>query len=119
MPSPFTRHVFICTNERPPGHPKGDCLSKGGPEVVQAFKAELAQRGLKGSIRAQRAGCLDNCALGVSVVVYPEAVWYGHVTVDDVAEIVERHLVGGEPVERLRIYQGDAGPAPGGASGQP
>ena len=113
MPPPFTRHVFICTNERPPGHPKGDCSSKGSPEVVAAFKAELARRGLKGTIRAQRAGCLDNCALGVSVVVYPEAVWYGHVTVADVAEIVERHLVGGEPVARLRIYQGDAGPKRG------
>jgi len=113
MPPPFKRHVFICTNERSPGHPKGDCVSKGSPEVVKAFKAELVRRGLKSEIRAQRAGCLDNCALGVSVVVYPEAVWYAHVTVDDVPEIVEKHLVGGEPVERLRIYQGDAGPVRG------
>jgi len=108
MAPPFKRHVFICTNERPPGHPKGDCSSKGSWDVVKAFKAELAQHGLKGSIRAQRAGCLDNCSLGVSVVVYPEAVWYGGVTVDDVAEIVESHLLGGKPVERLRLYRGEA-----------
>ena len=40
------------------------------------------------------------------VVVYPDGVWYGHVTAPDVAEIVERHLVGGEPVERLRLAEG-------------
>jgi (2Fe-2S) ferredoxin len=39
------------------------------------------------------------------VVVYPEAVWYGAVTVADVGEIVTRHLIGGEPVERLRLAE--------------
>jgi (2Fe-2S) ferredoxin len=58
---------------------------------------------LKGNIRANKAGCLDQCELGVSVVVYPEGVWYGRVTLDDVNEIVERHLIGGTPVERLRV----------------
>ena len=47
--------------------------------------------------------CLDQCANGVAVVVYPEATWYGHVTVADVEEIVDRHLVGGEPVARLLL----------------
>jgi len=52
-------------------------------------------------VRVNKAGCLDQCARGVTCVVYPEAVWYGGVTLDDVDEIIERHLVGGEPVERL------------------
>jgi (2Fe-2S) ferredoxin len=39
------------------------------------------------------------------VVVYPDAVWYGHVTEADVEEIVEKHLVGGEPVDRLRLFK--------------
>ncbi|MEZ4362426.1 MAG: hypothetical protein R3B48_19710 [Kofleriaceae bacterium] len=65
------------------------------------LKQELTARGLSKVIRANNAGCLDQCELGVSMVVYPEQVWYGGVTVDDVIEIVERHLIGGELVERL------------------
>lgn len=99
----FQRHVFVCINERPADHPKGCCKGKGGVDVRDALKAELSKRGLSKAIRANNAGCLDQCEHGVTVVVYPEQVWYGGVTVDDVAEIVEKHLVGGEPVERLLI----------------
>ena len=99
----FERHVFVCTNERAAGHPRGCCKAKGGVEVRDALKQALTARGLSKVIRANAAGCLDQCERGVTVVVYPEQVWYGGVTVADVAEIVERHLVGGEPVERLRM----------------
>ena len=54
-------------------------------------------------MRANAAGCLDQCARGVTVVVYPEQVWYGGVKVDDVREIIDEHLFGGVPVERLRM----------------
>lgn len=54
-------------------------------------------------MRANAAGCLDACSLGASVVVYPEGVWYGGVQVEDVEEIIEAHLLGGAPVERLRM----------------
>jgi len=49
------------------------------------------------------AGCLDQCAHGVTIVVYPEAVWYGHVTLDDVDELFHEHILHGRPVERLRL----------------
>ena len=101
MPPPFKRHVFVCTNRRPEGNPKGCCASKGAEEVRAAFKDELDKRGLKGGMRANAAGCLDTCAFGVSVVVYPEGTWYGGVKVEDVPEIVDQHLVNGRPVERL------------------
>jgi (2Fe-2S) ferredoxin len=102
MPS-FQRHVFVCVNERPADDPKGCCKAKGGAEVRDKLKAELKARGISKLVRANNAGCLDQCAQGVTVVVYPEQVWYGGVTVDDVTEIVDKHLVGGEPVERLMI----------------
>ena len=102
MPS-FQRHVFVCVNERPADDPKGCCKAKGGVEVRDRLKSELKARGISKLVRANNAGCLDQCAQGVTVVVYPEQVWYGHVTVDDVPEIVEKHLVGGEAVERLMI----------------
>lgn len=101
--SRYKKHIFICTNERPPGHPKGCCKEKGSEEILNALKKELAARGLKDEVRANKSGCLDACEFGVSIVVYPDAVWYGGVTKNDVKEIVEQHIIGGTPVERLRI----------------
>ncbi|MBA3453743.1 MAG: (2Fe-2S) ferredoxin domain-containing protein [Deltaproteobacteria bacterium] len=102
MPS-FQRHVFVCINERAADNPKGCCKAKGGEDVRDQLKLELKKRGLSKMIRANNAGCLDQCEYGVTVVVYPEQVWYGHVTVADIAEIVEKHLVHGEVVTRLLI----------------
>jgi len=99
----FDKHVFVCTNRRDPGNPKGSCAAKGGEAVRDEFKRLLHDRGVKGSMRANAAGCLDQCARGVTVVVYPEQVWYGGVSVGDVSEIIEHHLFGGVPVERLRM----------------
>jgi (2Fe-2S) ferredoxin len=101
MPPPYLRHVFVCQNERSPDDPRGCCLERGAASVLEAFKRELKARDLARTIRTNKAGCLDACANGVSVVVYPDAVWYGGVTAADVPEIVESHLVGGRPVERL------------------
>jgi (2Fe-2S) ferredoxin len=102
MPS-FQRHVFVCVNERPPGNPKGCCKAKGAEEVRDELKKRLHAMGMKGVVRANNAGCLDQCATGVTVVVYPEQVWYGHVTVADVPELIERHILKGEFVERLML----------------
>ena len=95
--------MFVCINERPPDSPKGSCKARGGVEVRDRLKAELSARGLKHVVRANNAGCLDQCEHGVAIVVYPEQVWYGHVTPADIPEIVEEHLVGGRPVERLLL----------------
>ncbi|MDP6409730.1 MAG: (2Fe-2S) ferredoxin domain-containing protein [Planctomycetota bacterium] len=97
----FTHHLFICTNERAADDPRGCCAGRGGLEVASAFKRAIHERGLKRIVRANKAGCLDQCAAGATLVVYPGGVWYGRVEVEDVEEIVEQHLIGGRPVERL------------------
>jgi (2Fe-2S) ferredoxin len=99
----FERHIFICANKRPPENPRGCCDPAGLGELQLAFKRQLAERGLKHRVRANKAGCLNQCEHGPNVVVYPEGVWYGGVTADDVAEIVESHIVNGVPVARLRM----------------
>jgi (2Fe-2S) ferredoxin len=99
----FVRHLFVCENRRPPEDPRGSCGCKGSPAIRAALKEELKRRGLKGKVRANAAGCLDACAHGPTVVVYPEGVWYGGVRPEDVPEIVEQHVIGGRPVERLLI----------------
>jgi (2Fe-2S) ferredoxin len=99
----FRHHVFVCENRRSEDDPRGSCGCKGSAAIREALKAEIARRGLKKEVRANASGCLDACAEGPSIVVYPEGVWYGHVAPEDVPEIVESHLVNGVPVERLRL----------------
>ncbi|MFT7485441.1 MAG: (2Fe-2S) ferredoxin [Candidatus Paceibacteria bacterium] len=99
----FQRHIFICTNLRGEDDTRGSCTSRGGAEVASAFKKKLYARGFKRVVRANKAGCLDQCAQGCVIVVYPDNVWYGGVTAEDVDEIIEEHIVNGRTVERLRI----------------
>ncbi len=106
MPAPYRLHVFVCTHERPPGAPKPSCQRRGAEAVLGAFKKAIREKGLEAEVRANASGCLDACNRGVSVVVYPEAVWYGGVREEDVARIVEEHLQGGRPVESLRLRAG-------------
>ena len=98
----YRRHVFVCLNERDPSDPKGCCLHRGSEEIFKTLKAGAAKAGLK-DIRVNRAGCLDHCAFGPTVVVYPEAVWYRVPSVEDAKEILSTHIIGGEVVERLLI----------------
>ena len=101
----FERHIFVCCNQREGGHPRGCCDPAGQAALQKAFQEKLKARGLKGRVRANKAGCLDQCEHGPNLVVYPEGVWYGGVTVADVDEIIESHIVAGKPVERLRLAE--------------
>ncbi len=102
MPPPFIRHVFVCTNRRPDGSPKGCCASKGGEALRLQLKKEADAQGVSDT-RINGAGCLDACERGMSMVVYPDNVWYGPVTPDDVSEIVGSHLKNGVVVARLQM----------------
>lgn len=99
----FEKHVFVCTNAREAGHPRSCCHSKQSEEIREALKEAVKTHSLKRTVRINSAGCLDHCEHGPCIVVYPEGVWYGFVTVADVPEIVKSHLIEGKPVERLRL----------------
>ena len=99
----FERHLFICTNQRDETAPRGSCAPDGKGELHRLFKEKIAQCGIKSKVRANKAGCLEQCEHGPVVVVYPEQVWYGFVQLGDVDEIVNEHIVGGRVVERLVV----------------
>ena len=101
----FERHIFICGNQRPEGHPRGCCDPQGTAELQKTFKKKLAERGLRGRVRANQSGCLDQCEHGPNLVIYPEGAWYGRVTLEDVDEIIDSHIVNGNPVERLLMRE--------------
>jgi (2Fe-2S) ferredoxin len=100
-PGKFKKHIFVCTNQKEA--PKKCCGESNGMALVEAFKQEITSRQLQTEVRAQKSGCLDVCGFGPSVVVYPDGIFYGKVTLDDVAEIVESHICNNIPVERLKL----------------
>lgn len=110
----ITHHVFVCNGK--------SCMPVGSAEVKAAFERELEGRNLRygkeskgrnpnGSIVLTDCGSVGFCSIGVAVLVYPEGVWYGQVRAEDVPEIVEKHLIGGEIVKRLALIEmnGDNG----------
>ncbi|MFK5956827.1 MAG: (2Fe-2S) ferredoxin domain-containing protein [Planctomycetota bacterium] len=100
MPRP-EKLIFVCTHARAAGH-KEACGSVHQSEAIAtSFKRLLKQRNLNGQIRACRSSCLGVCTGGPHAVVMPDNIWYSGFSEDDVEEILESHLVGGKPVERL------------------
>jgi len=83
------RYLFVCTNRRDEGNPKGSCAQKGSEELAKRMKEVLKSKGLASSIRACTTSCLDLCESGISVVQEPDHVAYGGVTLDDVEAIVD------------------------------
>ncbi|MEK6813968.1 MAG: (2Fe-2S) ferredoxin domain-containing protein [Nitrospirota bacterium] len=96
-------HVLVCTNTRPPGTPKGSCGERGAAEVAGRFFELVQTQGLFMDVIVSGTTCLGPCTMGPTVVVYPDAVWYGGVKPSDVDEIVESHIKNGKHVERLKF----------------
>jgi len=101
MPRP-AKHVFICAQARPPGHPRSSCAEKGCREVLDEFLFQFQQRQRFDTVAITTTGCLGPCGIGANVLVYPEGVMYGGVKKEDVSAIFDEHLLGGQPVERLK-----------------
>ena len=101
------RYLFVCTNRRADGDPKGSCAFRGSEEVRLALKELINARGLgKVEARICAASCLDQCSTGVTILVEPDHFFYGRVTLEDVAEIVDG-IASGKRIERLVLTAED------------
>ena len=87
------RHIMVCAGT--------GCTSSKSLEIIDQFNSELEARGISDQNRVIRTGCFGLCALGPVVLIYPEGIFYSHVSPEDVSEIVEEHLLNGHLVERL------------------
>lgn len=99
----YKHHVFFCTNQRTDG--RACCQDHDAQRLRDYAKSKVKGLGLagKGKVRVSNAGCLDRCAEGPTIVVYPEAVWYTYKNEADIDEIVQEHLQKGQIVERLKL----------------
>ncbi|QUI23708.1 (2Fe-2S) ferredoxin domain-containing protein [Vallitalea pronyensis] len=95
-------HIFVCTSSRLTGENKGYCVQQQGKDMVAAFVEEMQDRDLDSEMMITNTGCLGLCSMGPIVMIYPQQIWYGKVTVDDVEEIMDA-LEEEEVVERLLI----------------
>ena len=86
-------HVLVCGGT--------GCTSSGSEQIIKEMEAQLKANGLEKEIKVVKTGCFGLCALGPIMIVYPEGAFYSRVTVDDVKEIVEEHLLKGRIVKRL------------------
>ena len=89
-------HVLICGGT--------GCTSSGSVEIQKAFNENIEKCGLSEEVKLVQTGCFGLCALGPVVIIYPEGTFYSRVTVEDVKEIVEEHLLKGRIVDRL-VYK--------------
>jgi len=95
----FKHHIFVCHNTRPKDAPKPCCNPENTFRMQELFKKAIAEHGLVGEVRSTKTGCLSQCEHGPTVVIYPEATWYGRVKEEDVDTIV-RSLKEGRTVEK-------------------
>jgi (2Fe-2S) ferredoxin len=98
------RYLFVCTNRRPDGHPKGSCAQRGSEDLVTSLKTALAVRGVARAVaRACSSSCLDLCESGAIILQEPEHVAYGAVSAADIEAIADA-VAGGQVVARLVVH---------------
>ena len=87
------RHVVLCGGT--------GCLSSRSDEITAEFNKLIAEKNLGDKVTVNQVGCFGFCSQGPFVKIYPEDTLYRLVQLEDVAEIVEKDLIGGEVIDRL------------------
>jgi (2Fe-2S) ferredoxin len=95
----YNYHLFFCTNSRDDG--RSSCGDHQAQDLRNYAKQRVKDLKLK-KVRVNSAGCLNRCGIGPAMVIYPEGIWYQYQNEADIDEILEKHIQGGEIVERLK-----------------
>ena len=99
----FEHHVFFCCNQR--SKDENCCNNFGASKIRDYAKSRIKALNLSGpsKVRINMAGCLDSCAEGPVLVIYPEGTWYTYIDEHDIDEIIREHLLEGRIVKRLAL----------------
>ena len=86
------KHILVCQGT--------GCTSSKSPEIIEEFKRIIKEKNVD-NVRVIKTGCFGLCAKGPIVIIRPEDTFYAMVTKEDCLEIIEKHILNGELVERL------------------
>jgi len=90
-------HVLVCAGT--------GCVAAKSKEIMDEFQLQLEKQGLTDEVKVILTGCFGLCALGPIVVVYPEGAFYSELKVEDIATIVEEHILKGRVVKGLLYHE--------------
>ncbi len=91
------KHILICGGT--------GCTSSGSLTIREKLEQVLDAKGVTDEVKVITTGCFGLCALGPIMIVYPDSTFYSRVETDDIEEIVDSHIIGGKPVERLEFHE--------------
>ena len=86
------KHILVC-------HGTG-CTSSKSTQVIENFRRLVKEKKLE-NVRVIQTGCFGLCAKGPIVIIRPEDTFYAMVKPEDCEEIIQKHIIDGEIVERL------------------
>jgi len=95
----FRTHILVCGGT--------GCKSNKSYKIVEELNRQLVEKNLSGEVKVIHTGCFGLCAKGPIMVIYPEGTFYHSVKAEDVTEIIDSHVIGGKPVERLLHKEND------------
>lgn len=92
----LTTHILVCKHK--------SCLKAGARNVTRELRTAIKEQGLRREVMVTDVDCLDQCARGCIVCVYPQGIWYQKVDVAAAREIIEQHIKRGKVLNQHLLH---------------